>query len=214
MAAQASQAFAQRVDGYMAQGFRVESQTDTAATLIKGERVNHVLHLILSIVTLGAWLIVWAILTRFGGRTYVTLQVGPAGAIHETRRRDLSGCALHALTAWIVLQIAGAVIAVVFVIVAATAATQGDLTPTSRPASVSPQAERATPSRVSLADEFGCQWIMDTYRPMATLGRDTATLHVSNEMTLKRQQAGNVFGLVGSGDAAAALRECEARGFK
>ena len=49
---------------------------------------------------------------------------------------------------------------------------------------------------------------------MATLGHDVATLHVSNAMTLKRQEAGNVFGIVGSGDAAAAIRDCEARGFK
>ena len=104
MDSKSPKAFAQRVDGYMAQGYRVESQTDTAATLIKGERVNHVLHLILSIVTLGWWQIVWAIPTRVGGRRYVTVQTGPSGGIHVTERRDLSGCALHALTAWIVLQ--------------------------------------------------------------------------------------------------------------
>lgn len=88
-----SQAFAQRVDGCMAKGYRVESQTETAATLAKGERVNHVLHLILSIVTLGWWPIGCALLACFGDRTYVTVQVGPAGGIHQTRRRDLSGCA-------------------------------------------------------------------------------------------------------------------------
>ena len=128
----------------------VESQTDTAATLVKGERVNHVLHLIISIVTVGSWLIVWAVLTRLGGRTYVTLQVGPAGAIHETRRRDLSGCALHALTAWIVLQITGAVLAVVFIIVAATAATQSDLTPTS-PSGIRQPAGRANYADADIA---------------------------------------------------------------
>lgn len=257
-----AQKLAQRVDGYMAQGYRVESQTETAATLIKGERVNHVLHLILSLVTLGAWVLVWVLLTRFGGRTYVTVQVGPAGGIHVTTRRDLSGCALHALTAWIVLQIVGAVLVVVLIFVAAAADTQGGLrqpartvpvrqptvavpavpaqvpaldpTPTQAPTvaatptpvavptapaatpapTPTPIPATATPTPVSLAEEFGCQWIMDTYRPMAMLGRDMATVHVANSMTLKRQESGRLLSLIGSGDAAAAIRECEARGFK
>ena len=56
-----------------------------------------------------------------------------------------------------------------------------------------------------LADEFGCQWIMDTYRPMETLGRDAAIMHVANSMSLAR----NDLSYIGSGDAAAAVRACE-----
>lgn len=109
----------------------------------------------------------------------------------------------------------GAVVLVVFIIVAATATTQSDYRQASGLQAAPIRATAApTPATVSLADEFGCQWIMDEYRPMATLGHDVATLHVSNAMTLKRQEAGNVFGIVGSGDAAAAIRDCEARGFK
>lgn len=36
-----------------AQGFRVESQSDFRAIVVKGKYVNHVLHLLLSIVTAG-----------------------------------------------------------------------------------------------------------------------------------------------------------------
>ena len=64
-----------------------------------------------------------------------------------------------------------------------------------------------------LVEEFGCQWIMDTYRPMTMLGRDLAVQHLANSMSLKRQERGS-FSLVGTGDAAPALRECEAQGYE
>lgn len=44
-------------------GWRVESQTDYQATLAKGHRPNHLLHLILTLLTLGIWGIVWIIVT-------------------------------------------------------------------------------------------------------------------------------------------------------
>ena len=67
-----------------------------------------------------------------------------------------------------------------------------------------PVASTPTPAGNPLAREFGCQWIMDTYRPASQFGRDTAIQHVANSMMLKRGS-----GFVGSGDAAAAVRECE-----
>ena len=39
----------------------MESQSDYNAIVVKGSRPNHILHLILSIVTFGIWLIVWLI---------------------------------------------------------------------------------------------------------------------------------------------------------
>ena len=62
-------------------------------------------------------------------------------------------------------------------------------------------------SRNALVEEFGCQWIMDTYRPMAILGRDPAIQHLANSMNLKKNPS--VFSYVTTGDAAQALRECE-----
>ena len=42
-----------------AKGYRIESRSDYQATIVKGHRPNHILHLILSIITLGnSWLIV------------------------------------------------------------------------------------------------------------------------------------------------------------
>ena len=68
------------------------------------------------------------------------------------------------------------------------------------------------PSGSDLVEEFGCQWIMDTYRPMTILGRDNAILHLSNVMNL---EAGpSFFSYVSTGDAARALNECESKGFR
>jgi hypothetical protein len=43
-------------------GWRVESQTEEMAVMVKGKRPNHVLHLILTVLTAGLWGIVWIIL--------------------------------------------------------------------------------------------------------------------------------------------------------
>ena len=51
----------------MASGARIESQSDYQAVVVRGKKVNHVLHLILTLVTLGLWGIVWIILAIAGG---------------------------------------------------------------------------------------------------------------------------------------------------
>ena len=38
---------------------RVESQSDYQAVLLRGKKVNHILHLLLSVFTAGLWLLVW-----------------------------------------------------------------------------------------------------------------------------------------------------------
>jgi hypothetical protein len=43
-------------------GWRVESQTDYNVTLVMGKKPNHILHLLLTLITAGLWLIVWIIL--------------------------------------------------------------------------------------------------------------------------------------------------------
>ena len=49
------------------QGWRVESETDYHMVMVKGHRVNHILHLLLSILTLGVWIVVWLLLIILGG---------------------------------------------------------------------------------------------------------------------------------------------------
>lgn len=66
---------ARTVSGQVASGARVESQSDFQAVVVRGKSVNHVLHLILTLVTFTLWGIVWIALAIFGGekRSMVTV---------------------------------------------------------------------------------------------------------------------------------------------
>lgn len=66
---------ARTVAGQVASGARVESQSDFQAVLVRGKAVNHVLHLILTLVTLMLWAVIWIALAIFGGekRSLVTV---------------------------------------------------------------------------------------------------------------------------------------------
>lgn len=66
------------------QGWRVQSQTATTAQLLKGKPTNHVLHLILSIITLGLWLIVWVLVTIFAGQKQRVVTVDEYGRVHTS----------------------------------------------------------------------------------------------------------------------------------
>ena len=56
---QRKDALATAVANSVREGWNVQSQTDYQAVLVKGSKPNHVLHLILTLVTLGLWAIVW-----------------------------------------------------------------------------------------------------------------------------------------------------------
>lgn len=58
---------AQTVAQQVAYGQRVESHMDFQAVTVAGKPVNHVLHLILTLVTCSAWGIIWAIIAIAGG---------------------------------------------------------------------------------------------------------------------------------------------------
>lgn len=58
---------AQHVQHEVAKGGRVESQNDTSAVMIYGKPVNHVLHFLITLFTVGLWLFVWMAVAIFGG---------------------------------------------------------------------------------------------------------------------------------------------------
>jgi hypothetical protein len=66
---------ARTVMGQVAGGSRVESQSDFQAVVVRGKPVNHVLHLILTLVTVTLWGWVWLGVAIFGGekRSMVTV---------------------------------------------------------------------------------------------------------------------------------------------
>lgn len=66
-------------------GWRVESRTDFQAVLVKGKNHSHVLHLILTLITLGLWLLVWIPLAVFGGEKRAVLTVDADGRVATQR---------------------------------------------------------------------------------------------------------------------------------
>jgi len=62
------EALARGVASQLAQGGRrVESQSDFNAVIVNGKPVNHVLHAILTLFSLGFWALVWITLIIIGG---------------------------------------------------------------------------------------------------------------------------------------------------
>ena len=62
-------ALTEQVRMLVTQGARVESQNEYDAVVVNGKEINHTLHLILSVVTCGIWLLVWGGIAIWGGPT-------------------------------------------------------------------------------------------------------------------------------------------------
>ena len=58
---------------WIGQGYRIESQTGTITVMVAGKRCNHILHLLLSVVTFGLWIPVWICVAAFGGEKRVLI---------------------------------------------------------------------------------------------------------------------------------------------
>lgn len=71
---------AKQIQFAAAQGGRVESQSDFQAVIVKGQKVNHVLHAILTVVTC-LWGIVWIALAASGGETREMIVVDEYGNV-------------------------------------------------------------------------------------------------------------------------------------
>ena len=69
----------------VAQGARVESQGDYQGILVKGHRPNHVLHLVLTLVTFGLWGFVWLAAAVFGGEKRTSVNVDEWGNTNVQR---------------------------------------------------------------------------------------------------------------------------------
>ena len=70
-----------QVQQSVARGARIESQSDTMAVVVTGKTVNHVLHFLIGVVTLGIWWIVWLILIIAGGEKRKMITVDEYGLI-------------------------------------------------------------------------------------------------------------------------------------
>lgn len=70
-------------------GYRMESRSEFQATVVRGKPPSHVLHLLLSLVTLGLWLIVWALVALGPGEERFVLVVDERGHLTGTRVRSV-----------------------------------------------------------------------------------------------------------------------------
>lgn len=78
-AEQRKELLARAVASEIRQGWRIESQSDYQAVIVKGSKPNHILHLILTLVTLGLWAIVWIALAIFGGEKRGVIEIDEYG---------------------------------------------------------------------------------------------------------------------------------------
>jgi len=62
-------------------GWHVVSQTQTTAQLAKGKPTSHLLHLIVSVFTLGIWIPVWIAIAIFAGEKHRLITVDEYGGV-------------------------------------------------------------------------------------------------------------------------------------
>jgi hypothetical protein len=70
---------ANALQGQVASGARIESQGDIQAVVVRGHRVNHLLHFFIGLFTLGIWWIVWFFIAVFGGEKRQMVNVDQFG---------------------------------------------------------------------------------------------------------------------------------------
>lgn len=76
---------AQHVQHEVAKGGRVESQNDTTAVMVYGSPVNHVLHFLITLFTVGLWFFVWMAVAIFGGEKRKMVVVDEFGNVQVQR---------------------------------------------------------------------------------------------------------------------------------
>ena len=71
----------QSIQSALARGARLEVLLDFYVLLVEGKPINHILHLLLSVVTFGLWLIVWLVMAAAGGEKRFALNVDDSGNV-------------------------------------------------------------------------------------------------------------------------------------
>jgi hypothetical protein len=62
-------------------GWRLEHRTENQAQLVKGKHTSHLLHLVLSLITLGIWIPIWILVSLLGGQKQKFLSVDEYGTV-------------------------------------------------------------------------------------------------------------------------------------
>ncbi len=84
---------AKAVASHVMQGARVESESDYQAVMVRGKKVNHLLHFFIGLFTCGFWWIVWLFIALLGGESRYVIQTDESGNIQietiETQKKLL-----------------------------------------------------------------------------------------------------------------------------
>jgi hypothetical protein len=72
---------ANTLQGQVANGARIESQGDFQAVVVRGHRVNHLLHFLIGLITLGVWWLVWIVIAITGGEKRQMITVDQFGNV-------------------------------------------------------------------------------------------------------------------------------------
>jgi len=65
----------------VSQGFKVELQEDFSAVLVFGKNPNHILHLLLSLITFGVWIFIWVMMIFFSREKRYLYKIDEYGVI-------------------------------------------------------------------------------------------------------------------------------------
>ena len=84
----------EEVSALIRKGWRVESETDHEVLLVRGRRVNHILHLLLCIPTVGLWAIIWILLVITGGEKRKVI-AKPSPEVKAARQRRIASKRAH-----------------------------------------------------------------------------------------------------------------------
>ena len=76
---QRKELLARAIASEIRQGARIESQSDFQAVTVRGSKPNHILHLILTLITLGFWGIIWIAVAALGGEKRGVIDVDEYG---------------------------------------------------------------------------------------------------------------------------------------
>ncbi len=60
---------------------RIESHSDLSAVIVTGKPVNHILHLLVTVLTIGIWAFVWILLVLTGGERRELVRVDESGRV-------------------------------------------------------------------------------------------------------------------------------------
>jgi len=80
-AAERKALLANTLQGQVANGARIESQGDFQAVVVRGHRVNHLLHFLIGLLTLGFWWLVWIVIAITGGEKRQMITVDQFGNV-------------------------------------------------------------------------------------------------------------------------------------